>query len=95
MKSESFLIQPQLGKIIQIFACHSHTEFQIGYCKAILQTKNYFHFVGGFQRCSDPARTFEWAESFDFGLQRIDRFSFALTDQMRWMTLTNLSLNRK
>jgi hypothetical protein len=89
MKDELFLIQPEPGKIIQIYLRCRQYDFLHGFCRGILHAGRYIQFLEGFLRRANPDMTVLWSEPHDFGIQRRDQFSFETTDEAPWMSHSN------
>ena len=86
MNSEIFLLQPEPGKIIQIYARYGCVDFIHGFCRGVLQTRNHFQFLEGIRRCSDSAIRMHWSEPCDFGIQPRERFYFDIIPEAQWMS---------
>ena len=93
MKDSLFIVQPEPGKIVQIYVRHRHFDFLHGFCRGILHAGRYVQFLEGFLLRSNPEMTALWSEVHDFGIQRRDQFSFETTDEAPWMSLTKPSQN--
>lgn len=89
MKDDLFIVQPEPGKIIQIYVRHCHFDFLHGFCRGILHSGEYVQFLEGFRRRSNLAMTALWSEAHDFGIQRRDRFTFETADEAPWMPPSN------
>jgi len=87
MKPAAFLLQPEPGKIIQIYVRHCRFDFLHGYCRGILHVGRHVRFVMGFRCCENPSMTLRWAEPHDFGIQLIEGYSFNFTPEAEWMGL--------
>ena len=86
MNPEIFLLRPEPGKIIQIYARYGCVDFIHGFCRAVLQAGHHFQFLEGIRRCSDPAMTMHWSEPCDFGIQPRERFYFDIIPEAAWMS---------
>ena len=86
MNSEIFLLQPEPGKIIQIYARYGCVDFIHGFCRAVLQAGHHFQFLEGIRRCSDSAIRMHWSEPCDFGIQPRERFYFDIIPEAQWMS---------
>ena len=94
MNSEIFLLQPEPGKIIQIYARYGCVDFIHGFCRGVLQTRNHFQFLEGIRRCSDSAIRMHWSEPCDFGIQPRERFYFDIIPEAGWMSHSNPQKNK-
>ena len=89
MNDELFLLQPEPGKIVQIYVRHRHFDFLQGFCRGVLHAGPYIQFLEGFLRRANPNMTVLWSEAHDFGIQRRDHFTFETADEAPWMTSSN------
>ena len=89
MKDELFIVQPEPGKIIQIYLRFRRFDFLHGFCRGIIHAGPFIGFLEGFLRRSNPGMTALWSEAHDFGIQRRDHFTFETADEAPWMTSSN------
>ena len=94
MNPEIYFLQPEPGKIFQIYARYGCVDFIHGFCRGVLHTGRHYQFLEGIRRCSDPAMTMHWSEPCDFGIQPRERFYFEIIPEAAWMSHSNPQNNK-
>lgn len=90
MNFEAFLIEPEPGHVVEIYTLHRYHYLLTGYCRAVIQTPNHLHFIGGFKRESNVDLTHCWAMPNEWESVSLNEASIGFIREQPWMRLQQL-----